>query len=303
MATLYVFCGLPGCGKSTYANSLVEYGNNVYIASSDNLREELYGDINDQLHNAEVFQELYKRASYHLENGTDVIIDATNTTIKSRRNIFNSGIDFNKHEAICVIFDTPFEECVRRDSLRARNVGKEVIEKFYKSYQIPFMEEGWTNIIFIGETEENNNIDFFFEQLKDFDQKTKWHNLTLDKHSEKVSQLIDDIFFIKERGTSFSNVASRLVLLNSALIHDYGKLFTQTFDENGEAHYYNHANIGTYELLSSGYRVLEVLFYINYHMLPFNWNSEKTINKYNNIFGVEKTSNLLLLNECDRKGK
>ena len=127
--------------------------------------------------------------------------------------------------------------------------------------------------------------------MEGFDQKCKWHSLPLKEHCDKVKELL------------YLNNVTSTILLEAALLHDYGKLFTQTFDENGEAHYYNHASIGTYELLTSGYRDIDVLFYINYHMLPFNWNSEKTINKYNNIFGVEKTSNLLLLNECDRKGK
>lgn len=300
MGTILVFCGLPGSGKSTKAEEFKRfYGESVEVVSTDAIREEVFGDIHTQEHNTEVFNIAYERIKEFSETKEVVIFDATNTTMKSRKRIFNCGIDRKKHEIVCVVFNTPFRECIIRDSKRSKYVGKKVIEKFYNSFQIPFREEGWDRIIYGGNIIVDGIRDFFLEMIG-FDQETKWHTLSLDEHCKKVCSNL------KEEET-YNRIVNKekqgFYMIVAAYLHDYGKLFTQTFSEDGQAHYYNHANVGTYELFSKGLIDLDVLFYINYHMLPFNWNSKKTINKYNNIFGVEKTSNLLLLNECDRKGK
>ena len=49
-------------------------------------------------------------------------------------------------------------------------------------------------------------------------------------------------------------------------------------------------------------RVLEILFYVNYHMQPFFIQSEKSEKKWKEIFGEEKYNNLLIFNECDKIG-
>ena len=54
--------GLPGSGKSTFANEVVTADSlTSVLISSDSLREELFGDVNDQTHNTEVFEEMHRR--------------------------------------------------------------------------------------------------------------------------------------------------------------------------------------------------------------------------------------------------
>ena len=99
--------------------------------------------------------------------------------------------------------------------------------------------------------------------------------------------------------------------MQSARVHDIGKLYTQKTDENGVSHYYQHENVGAYYLLSnydslvaSTYmnesEILEMLFYVNYHMMPMNWNSDRATEKWKKIFGEEKFNNLILFNQCDK---
>ena len=52
--------GLVGAGKSYKAQELSEEYN-ATIFSSDELRAELFGNVNDQSHNQELFVELHKR--------------------------------------------------------------------------------------------------------------------------------------------------------------------------------------------------------------------------------------------------
>ena len=84
MATLYMTIGLPGSGKSYYANVLKE-NENVSIVSSDKLREELWGDENIQGDNELLFDTLQKRILGNLLLDRDVIYVVTNINAKRRR--------------------------------------------------------------------------------------------------------------------------------------------------------------------------------------------------------------------------
>ena len=97
----------------------------------------------------------------------------------------------------------------------------------------------------------------------------------------------------------------------AASLHDIGKLFTQKFDEDDVAHYYQHENVGCYYLLSNlesikRYRdysdgeLLNILFLVNYHMMPMSWDSDKARNKWRKRFGEDKYKLLLDFNECDK---
>ena len=185
----------------------------------------------------------------------------------------------------------------------------EVLKKYYYSFEIPFYEEGWDSIQIENQPDDKDSFDFSSNLLKlaeNFDQQNKHHTQNLGDHMENVSLKLDDL-------TDNTN------LITAGAYHDVGKLFTQTFrDSDPNAHYYNHANVGTYELLcGSGcydiehkndisitrYNIkntLEWLFYINYHMHLFNVQTEKSEKKWRAIFGDEKFNNLRLFNECDK---
>ena len=64
------FCvGLPGSGKSYWAEANKEELNAV-VHSSDEIREELTGDVNEQSKNELVFSTLHKRVKEDLLNRT-----------------------------------------------------------------------------------------------------------------------------------------------------------------------------------------------------------------------------------------
>ena len=76
-------------------------------------------------------------------------------------------------------------------------------------------------------------------------------------------------------------------------------------DENGIAHYYNHPSVGCYLVLESLMEafnkvVLDICFLINYHMMPFNWDTDKAKQRWKERFGEYKYKMLLDFNECDK---
>ena len=46
--------------------------------------------------------------------------------------------------------------------------------------------------------------------------------------------------------------------------------------------------------------VLDICFLINYHMMPFNWDTDKAKQRWKERFGEYKYKMLLDFNECDR---
>lgn len=147
LPTLYVMVGLMGSGKSTVAEKISKKYN-ATIHSSDDIRVEICGDVNNQARNKEVFALLHKRVKEDIKNNKNTIYDATNISKKCRKSVIElfKNIPCNK---VCVFIATPYEECLRRNNARDRKVPEFVIEKAYQSLQVPSKEEGWDEIIVI----------------------------------------------------------------------------------------------------------------------------------------------------------
>ena len=293
MLTAVVMCGLQCSGKSTKAKELKDKIGNCEIVSSDAIRKEFDNNIT----NDKVFNIYYDRARNFLKTGKNVILDATNLTMKSRKQVFEKLKGINCRIE-CYIMNTPINVCVERlfernkDTSEHQEVPVEVLFKYQKSFEIPFYREGWNNII-IDNIEEFSNFQYklTLEAMDEFDQKNKHHKYNLGKHCRLL-----------EEHTRFYNFPK-----STGLFHDIGKMFTQTIDDEGQAHYYQHHNIGAYFLLSHTFlvedkkRLLELLFYVNYHMLPFDWKTEKAEQKWEEKFGRDEFLMLKILNEGDKK--
>lgn len=146
MAKLYVMVGLPGSGKTTYANSLK--GKNIKVFSSDLIRKELYGDESIQGDNNLIFRILESRIEEHLAYGDDAVHDATNLREQNREKIIRR-FRHTGCELIAVNMLTDYDTCVRRNFGRDRKVPKEVIERMNKGYTRAKLGEGWDKIIFV----------------------------------------------------------------------------------------------------------------------------------------------------------
>ena len=143
MAKLYVTIGIPGAGKSTFTNTL-----NAKIISSDAIRYELFGDEGCQDNPTRVFNILNSRVKRALQNGEDVVYDATNVGRKARKSIIRKFGDIADEIIACYI-DTPLEIAKKRNASRTRVVPDEVIEKMYARLVEPSFEEGFSEIIYI----------------------------------------------------------------------------------------------------------------------------------------------------------
>lgn len=150
---MLMLCGVPGCGKSTYADKEKE---SFIIHSSDSIRAEL-GDVNDQSRDVEVFEILHNRIKEDLLAGHDVIYDATNVKKVYRKRFLESISDIQCYKDI-VVFLTDLDECLARNEQRERQVPENVIKGMRMNFEYPTKDEGWDKIIFNSERRYNENF-------------------------------------------------------------------------------------------------------------------------------------------------
>jgi predicted kinase len=294
MTTFIMMVGLVGSGKSTEAQRLAEkYDANIH--SSDAIREELSGDINNQDINDLVFRTLHKRIKEDLRNGKNCIYDATNISYK-RRMAFLRELASIPCEKICVLMATPYEKCLKNNANRDRVVPEYVIEKMYRNFDVPWVYEGWDDIIVMYNDTNYRLPNNFYLANKHFNQNNTHHTLTLGEHCAEVC-------------AALNNTSEELKV--AGLLHDCGKPFCKTFmNTRGEvteqAHYYNHEHSGSYDSLFYRENKADPLYIavlIRWHMQPYFWekdNNEKQHDKYRKLWGEELYSDIMKLHEADK---
>jgi predicted kinase/HD superfamily phosphohydrolase YqeK len=289
--------GLPGSGKSTVAKELAG-AENAVLHSSDDLREEMFGDANNQEMNDLLFKEMNKRIISDLMDEKNVVYDATNLNYKKRK-FFLDKLKLECYKE-CILVATPYETCLDRNNRRDRKVPENVIEKMYRSFFIPQYYEGWDRIDIIFKDHDDYDLSELIKELEAIDQDNHHHTLTIGEHCKRCMENI------KEQNADDS-------LVRAALLHDIGKKFTKEFKDlkgnpTKEAHYYGHQHLSAY--LSLFYlrnlpveKILEIINYVQWHMRPFDLHSSKSKLKAMNLFGKTVYENLLKLHESDTMAK
>ncbi len=283
MAKLIILCGLPGSGKSSYAQGFKDiddaiYEGNTVIHSSDAIREELFGDPNFQGDNAKVFELMRKRTQEDLRAGKTVIYDATNITRKARKSAIACAHPTHDTVEVHIVW-APVNICFRRDASRDRKVGPEVIDKMLRRWQSPDpVTEGFDNISLICTDRDFDHVNYVSRKTAEMHiaHDNPHHTLGVYDHCMQAS-------------LNISNCGEKVPeeVLAATYWHDIGKPYTKFFKQNKEtgeyettAHYYDHQNVGAYmayglflnrDILfeSKTITACKTSWYINMHMEPF----------------------------------
>lgn len=324
--------GVSGAGKSTFAKNYCSENNFSYVAS-DEVRRKMFGD-DENPHvpskNALVFDACHKTIIELLKDGNNVVFDATNLISKRRIQALEKIKKAvpNVH-CVVMILIAPINICFAQNENRDYVVEKSVIEKQIGTFQLPFAGEGWNKIILIPAN------GFYFSEIcsrklesimikYDFNQRNPNHTLSLYDHCKKTRNNIYKA--VCNSGVwNFNSTFSNAHLYEAAMLHDCGKLGCHTEDADGVWHYYNHAERGAYEYLTTQLvsqdsqnfykapryqflrsfdEIYKVALLINYHMLPFEWGKNKKMKqKYKRLFGDDIFEALELLHKCDIEAK
>lgn len=140
--------GVSGSGKSTYAESLFQ-NTRLSVVSTDKICEQFFGSESDQREGDKVFKAAYDWIEYWIENGKDVVFDATNTT-KCGRNRLLRSIRYPCIK-VAVLFTPPIDVAIARNASRQRIVPNSIIRRQYEQLlrdgeSIP---DQFDNVIFV----------------------------------------------------------------------------------------------------------------------------------------------------------
>lgn len=278
MAFFKLLVGIPGAGKSYYANEVASLDSNTVIISSDDIRQELWGDANDQQNPSAIFDEMFIRTVDTMKKGKNVIYDATNLSSKTRKATLEKlrkaiGKNFL---ATCTVITCSISECKRRQNMRDRKVPDEVIDRMVRQFQVPWYNEGWDSI-YVFNYGKKQNIDREHWRMIGEPHDNHHHSYTLEMHCAVVEYEMKE----RLRGSTIFSEYGQKMLIEAAYHHDIGKHKTKAFkDSRGnpsdEAHYYSHENVGAY-LWLSGDKIgdwakeefLLIGLLIQWHMQPY----------------------------------
>jgi predicted kinase len=154
MAILYLLCGTPGSGKSTWIKN--HYKEDDIIISRDKIRFSMVADGEEYFSKEkEVYKEFIKQINENLKLGVNVYADATHLNKASRAKLLKNIKE--KPDSIEIIWiKTPLLECLKRNENRRGTrsyVPKEVIRRMFIQTEAPEFEEGF-NKIYIVEDEK-----------------------------------------------------------------------------------------------------------------------------------------------------
>ncbi|MEZ2239642.1 AAA family ATPase [Microcoleus sp.] len=161
----HLLIGPPGSGKSTFAQQLAPLAN-YQIVSTDEIREQLYGNASIQGDWTEIEHQIIQQIQSAIALKQPVIYDATNAKRAWRMSLL---MQLNSHSSLTSTDDrtsepilwmawhlkTPLETCQQRNQQRDRIVPDKVIADMFKSLKDfpPLPAEGFAAVNSIPQTE------------------------------------------------------------------------------------------------------------------------------------------------------
>jgi predicted kinase len=128
---LLMLRGLIASGKSTFARDLVKKEPNWVRVNKDDLRAMIHDSRWNRENEKVIVNTRNLFVIHHIKEGRNVVVDDTNFATSHEKDFRaiaqELGAEFEIKD-----FDTPLDECLRRDALRPNPVGKKVIMKMWK---------------------------------------------------------------------------------------------------------------------------------------------------------------------------
>ncbi len=137
---LYILCGLPASGKSTFAWNFTK-SNDIRYVSRDEIRFSMVKENEEYFsHEKEVFKKFVGTIAQTLIDRFDVIADATHLNRISRDKLIRAIDQYTIEYTITyIVLETSLETCMKRNALREGRA--RVPDSVMKS-----MAENWEDI-------------------------------------------------------------------------------------------------------------------------------------------------------------
>lgn len=151
MKTVHMLIGIPGCGKTTFANKLIKE-HQMMVLSTDVVRKN-----NPSFTEEMIWPEVYRLAGTILNRGEDFIYDATNITPKVRARFVEKVTPYCcDFKMIAYFFKVDWHVCYERAEIRnldpnEHHIPLDIIEGYNEKIIAPTSEEGFIKIIIVNE--------------------------------------------------------------------------------------------------------------------------------------------------------
>lgn len=150
---LWVLIGLPGSGKSTWADFFMGFDPPYGLIATDRIRAQLYGNEAIQGNWGVIWAEVTAQFDCHVERiraGTwgGSLYDATNTRRRDRRLVIQTARQAGFNTIFGMWLDVPLATCLARNQSRSRQVPPVVIERMARQLTgaPPHWREGFTGL-------------------------------------------------------------------------------------------------------------------------------------------------------------
>lgn len=147
MADLFLMCGCPGSGKSTFLKNHIHKDTSV-IVSRDKIRFAIVKPDEDYFsHEDEVLDQFWKEINMALAEEKDVFVDQTSLTPRARKWLLQHIEGYEHANLIWV--DEKLETCIERNERRAGTrayVPKSVVRRMFYQFIEPSLDEGFYRI-------------------------------------------------------------------------------------------------------------------------------------------------------------
>lgn len=150
--TLYVLCGTPGAGKSTWTMKNKDtFPGTTKIVSRDEIRFALVPENEGYFSKEkEVYREFIRQIKEGIENYNNVFVDATHYNRNARTKLLRSlGASIKGIEVNAVVIRPSLEVTLAQNAQREgrKFVPEEIIKDYYRTFEMPTEEEGFDHII------------------------------------------------------------------------------------------------------------------------------------------------------------
>ena len=168
MRRMWLLCGIPGSGKSTWIrNHRNFFAEDSAVVSRDQIRFSIVSE--DEAYfskEKEVWDEFISQIQASLDKNTDTIVDATHLNEASRGKVLRA-VDLKDTEVNAIVINTSLDTAIAQNELREGReyVPLSAIRRMNSSLTIPTLEEGFSHIYIY--TNENGKVKYQIVEKED----------------------------------------------------------------------------------------------------------------------------------------
>ncbi|NER84224.1 MAG: AAA family ATPase [Leptolyngbya sp. SIO1D8] len=162
---LWILIGLPGSGKSTWAQGFIQGRLPIGLISTDQIRAQLYGDETVQGEWLQIWHQIqtqFRSGVMDVQQGklAGVLYDATNVRRRWRRKLIKTARGSGFTRVLAVWLDVPLACCLHRNRLRSRQVPPEVIHTMARQLAgaPPSCDEGFDALFQLSNSRETTSL-------------------------------------------------------------------------------------------------------------------------------------------------